>query len=65
MDSQKIQAVLDWQIAKDVQSFLDFANFYRKFIPHFAHNVKPLTQLLKKESNLLGQSLHSKLHLKS
>lgn len=35
---------------KDIQHFLSFANFYRKFIPNFAHKVKPLTQVLKKKA---------------
>lgn len=28
-----------------------FVNFYRKFVPYYAHKVKPLTVIEKKESN--------------
>ena len=38
MDPAKVSAILDWPIpksVKDVQSFLGFANFYRKFILHY------------------------------
>ena len=32
---------------KDVQAFLGFANFYRRFIPGFSSRVKSLTKLTK------------------
>ena len=32
---------------KDVQAFLGFANFYRRFIPEFSKKVKPLNELTK------------------
>lgn len=52
MDPAKVQAVLDWPTpkkVKDIQAFLGFANFYRRFIRDFSHIVKPLTTLLKKD----------------
>ena len=51
MDESKIQAVLKWPVPKsvrDVQSFLGFANFYRRFIYRFAQIAKPLTLLTRK-----------------
>jgi RNase H-like domain found in reverse transcriptase len=51
MDPAKIQASEDWpipQTIKEVQSFLGFANFYRRFIQNFASISKPLTTLTKK-----------------
>ena len=50
MDPEKVQAVLDWQqpaSVKDVQSFLGFANFYRRFIKGFSDLAQPLTALIK------------------
>ena len=34
----------------EVRAFLGCANFYRKFIPHFALIMKPITSLLKKSA---------------
>ena len=48
MAESKIQAILDWpepRKVKDVQSFLGFANFYRRFIHNYSDIVVPLTQL--------------------
>ncbi len=45
-----IKDVLDWQEPKSVkqlQSFLGFANFYRRFVPGFAAIAEPLTRLTK------------------
>lgn len=52
MDPEKITAVLDWQTPKkltDVQAFLGFGNFYRRFIRDFSKIVAPLTRLTKKD----------------
>ena len=35
---------------KQLRSFLEFVNFYRKFIPNFAHIALPLTDLTRKFS---------------
>ena len=51
MDSAKVQVILDWPMprkVKDVQSFLGFANFYRRFIYNYAELVLPLTRLTRK-----------------
>ncbi|KAK7913158.1 hypothetical protein WMY93_013369 [Mugilogobius chulae] len=45
MDQDKVQAVKDWptpSCRKDVQRFLGFANFYRKFIKNFSSIAAPL-----------------------
>lgn len=34
---------------KDLQHFLGFANFYRKFTPHFAECTRPQSQLIKEK----------------
>ena len=51
MDPAKVQTILEWQTpssVRDVQRFLRFANFYRKFIWKYSRIVLPLTQLTKK-----------------
>lgn len=51
MDPSKIQAVQNWEASsnvKDVQGFLSFANFYRRFIKAFSSIVRSLVQLTKK-----------------
>ena len=51
MDPKKIETVKNWkqpQNLKDIQAFLGFANFYRRFILGFSTIVKPLTALTKK-----------------
>src|SRR5690606_7802766 len=53
MDPSKTSTIAQWPAPKnkhDVQVFLGFANFYRKFIANFASLALPLTALLKKEA---------------
>src|SRR5207244_1716941 len=52
MDPDKVKAVADWPTpkrVKDIQSFLGFVNFYRRFIPDFAKIARPLTRLTAKD----------------
>lgn len=52
MSKSKVNAVQEWPVprnVKDVQAFLGFANFYRRFIEGFSKVCKPLTDLLRKE----------------
>jgi len=51
MSNDKVQAVLSWKTPKsltEVQSFLGFANFYRRFIQDYSKVARPLTELTKK-----------------
>lgn len=52
MDPQKIDCITNWEPCvntKDVQAFLGFSNFYRRFIKGFSKIVKPLVALTKKD----------------
>ena len=52
MDPEKISCILDWQTPNnvtDLQCFLGFANFYRRFIKDYSKVVMPLTSLTKNE----------------
>ena len=45
-----IEDVMKWpepENVKNLQTFLGFANFYRRFVPGFAHISDPLTKLLR------------------
>jgi len=47
MEQEKIKAVKEWKTptkVKDVESFLRFANFYRRFIQNFSYMVKLLNK---------------------
>ncbi|SRR6266536_2575247 len=51
MDLEKIAAIVNWENSRnvrDVRGFLDFANFYRRFIKYFSKIVRPLVNLTKK-----------------
>ena len=51
MDEVKVQAVKSWEEpekVRDVQCFLGFANFYRRFIKEYSKVAGPLFNLLKK-----------------
>ncbi len=51
MSEDKVKAILDWPVpqkVKDIQSFLGFANFYRRFIHEYSDIVIPLTHLTRK-----------------
>ena len=50
MDPTKIEAVVEWAIPrhlKQVQAFLGFINFYRRFIKDFSKIAKPLVHLTR------------------
>lgn len=52
MDSKKIETIVHWKTprcVKDVQAFLGFANFYRRFIHGYSKIAAPLTNLTRKE----------------
>ncbi len=52
MNSFKINIIVNWLIlinVKDIQSFLDFANFYKRFIYDYSRITISLTRLIRKD----------------
>jgi len=52
MENEKIKAIQDWETpkkVKDVESFLGFVNFYRRFIRNFSDIAVPLNRLKGKQ----------------
>jgi len=52
MEQDKIKAVKKWKTLmkiKEVESFLEFANFYRRFIQNFSHTARLLNKLKGKK----------------
>ena len=52
MNPEKIRSVAEWPVlknVKEIQSFLEFVNFYRKFIEKYLKIASPLTELTKKD----------------
>ena len=52
MEEEKVKGVLDWltlKCVKDVQKFLELANYYYQFIEGFASIARPLHDMVKKD----------------
>ena len=52
MDSEKVRAIAEWPVSKSVketQLFLEFVNFYQKFIWNYSKVAAALTDIIKKE----------------
>jgi len=52
MDEEKIRTIKEWKEPtniKGIQSFLGFANFYRRFIRDYSKIMRPLSSLTRKE----------------
>lgn len=55
-DSEKIQAVVEWSrptALKQLQQFLGFANFYRRFIKNYSRVEAPLTRLISTSAQFI------------
>jgi hypothetical protein len=56
MNSKKVETILQWatsQNLKQIQEFLEFCNFYRRFIRNFAKIVKSLIKLTRKNVSFM------------
>ncbi len=54
MEEERIEVVKTWpepQLVRDIQVFLGFANFYKRFIRNFNRIVVPLTSMLRTTDN--------------
>jgi len=52
MEKEKVKGVLEWptpKCVKDVQKFLQLANYYHRFIEDFASIARPLHNIVKKD----------------
>jgi len=52
METNKVKVVKKWKTPtkiKEVESFLGFANFYKRFIKNFSHIAKSLNDLKDKK----------------
>jgi hypothetical protein len=57
MDPVKIAGVSEWPTStnkKEVQSFVGFINFYRRFIPNLSQHARPLFDLTMKDVRFIG-----------
>jgi len=56
MNSIKVKAIVNWATSinlKEIQDFVDFVNFYRRFIKNFSKLVKLFTQLTRKDTSFV------------
>jgi hypothetical protein len=56
---EKVKAIVNWKVStklKNVQTFLDFVNFYRRFVKDFFKIIKSLIQLTKKNRLFIWSS---------
>jgi len=52
IEQDNVKAVKEWKVPtkiKEVKSFLEFANFYWRFIQNFSHIARPLNNLKGKK----------------
>ncbi len=63
MDEGKVEAIKTWPqptTIKELQRFLGFSNFYRRFIQNYSTLTNPLTNLLRNKPKSLSWSIAAK-----
>jgi len=61
MDEEKIKTIQEFkepENKKQMQSFLGFVNFYRRYVEKFAHITAPLLELVKKDKKWKWETRH-------
>jgi hypothetical protein len=64
MDPKRVEMIANWprpESIHDVQVFLGFVNFYRRFIEGYSHIARPLTDLLKGSPGVYARTLAAKV----
>jgi hypothetical protein len=60
MNFEKVETILHWVISqnlKQIQEFLEFCNFYKRFIRNFAKIVKSLIKLIRKNVSFVWNKI--------
>jgi len=67
IEKEKVQEVVDWLVpksVKDVQKFLELANYYRQFVKKFVRVAKSLYEMMRKATkSILGARKRSMTEL--
>jgi len=53
IDPEKVQQVKEWPVPTnegEVQSFIGYCNYFRRFISHFSDHLKPINNLIRKDN---------------
>jgi hypothetical protein len=56
MDPNKVNTIVEWGLpynVRDIQSFIGFCNFYRRFIKDFSRIARPLIELTKDQNKTI------------
>jgi hypothetical protein len=64
MNLEKVRAIIEWETSthlKELQTFLNFINFYRRFIKNFSRIAKSLVNLIKKERLFVWNNVCQKI----
>jgi hypothetical protein len=64
MDPARVKAIREWEpptCVRDVQCFLGFANFYRRFIHRYSPKCRLLYDLLRKDTPFAWTAAHSQV----